>query len=249
MAETDLYETLVNKVIRYLETKPILGMVQLDALYRSAANDQQGRRHVYNFLTRACIGRPAAERNPIDAFYAIYLPLLDEPLINVYLALPGIPKSIVKLEDPTCTAINELKEHLSERYGADYVEFWLQAAQNHTVRLAARAMRTARRRDMERCILCQHVNLLRRKEGLKPVRSSSSRRIASHVISRRSVFWNEVARIDSEHDLFSPDGTTALYSALKDNVFISDPGHIVLLCHEHDLLLVRTIRDFARELA
>ncbi len=248
MSSSSSYQRMTAKVIRYLERKPLLGLINLDDLYRSVAIEKEDRQQAYNFLSRSSIGTRAAVENPRDHFYAIYLPLIGNPQKKVYLSLNPIPEKIIKMENPNSDEVKILKNQLREKYGTTMVDFWLQAAQNYTIRIADNAMREAKKRDRGACVLCELEKNFNKKENLDAGRRGSNKKYCSHIISRNTIFWSEVKRIDLEYPLFSLEGSTALYTALMNNQFLNNPANIAMLCHKHDRLLIHTIKQFSEEI-
>jgi hypothetical protein len=229
----------------YLSELAPLTVVTLDRLYEMA-DDEEKRAAVRTALYRHAIGTPVAERHTPSSYYAIRLPIQyseHHPEEEIFLSLPGIPREQILLDTPSNQAIEEIILRLKNKYGPETMDYWGDAAQYRTVDQARPAMRRARKRDRT-CCLCQVADEFRRKVGLPPL---GSRRVrASHIVSRKAIFWTIVDKIDREgYSVFSDEGVIRLKESLMAEPLHSDERFIILLCNEHDKLLLASLRSEA----
>jgi hypothetical protein len=243
---SDQPETLsiAQKVRKYLAKQNPLTWVELEKLYLETSSKSEDRASVRAALYRFSIGTPVAKRDKTKTYYALrfQLPVSDDVSEEVFLSLPGIPLELIHRDRGTSNEIDNIIRRLIEKYGEVTIDYWCKAAQYRTVDHAGKGMRYARGRDKEVCKLCNILNQIRKSYGLSAMEPRAIR--ASHIISRKTIFWLLVNKIDLDgYNIFTNEGARLIREGLIVNPYHSDPQFIISLCSEHDKSFLNAIKQ------
>lgn len=210
------------RVRDYLEKKAPLSCVTLNDLYQQFVPEQFSS--VRAALYGLSVGTPVSERNCPSKYYAIRLNLSGK---EIFLSLPGVPSEDMKNDIGSKEKTKRIMNGLQSKYGNDTVDYWVQSAQHRSVVLAAKGMRTAKKRDNKTCLLCTIAG----NDSNQPVS-------ACHIVSRKTLFWAALDEVDKiKGTIFSNEAVRALKEKIKKSELHSNPNFIVTLCLEHDRLV------------
>ena len=128
--------------------------------------------------------------------------------------------------------------------GKEVVTFWLKKTQLQCMSLAQAGAVRAKERDGGRCVLCSYI----KSHGGGAIEGVSfdDRLSVAHLARRRDVFWRILGKALGDHEadprwIFSEEGTACLRGELTTDPLHSGSGHMVVLCHDHDVAIQHVI--------
>jgi len=223
--------TIRSQIKDYLGELEPLAVVTLEQLYQLPGITAAERPSVRAAIYGLCAGTPVSESNKPSTYYGIRLKLRNG--MQVILSLPGIPRDMLMKDHASNETNEQIIKRLQKRYGVEAINYWGKSAQHRSVVQAAKGMKTAKSRDLNRCKLCEQ-------EGASDQKNVS----ACHIISRKTLFWKSLDEVEKiNNTIFSEKATLQLQEKLKNDELHSSSKYIVTLCCEHNKMLLQALQQ------
>jgi hypothetical protein len=166
-------------------------------------------------------GAPVSERDRPSDYYAIRLTLGGK---GKYLSLPGVSSQALHNVFMSEERRKKVIEAFKKKYGEGTINYWVSSAQYRSVAIAATAMKKARKRDGNSCVICKFLGT----DTERPAR-------AHHLISRKSVFWAALLEVEkTKGDIFKDNAVFDLKRRIQECKDHNDSRFIAMLCSGHD---------------
>lgn len=196
-------------------------------------------------IQRMSFGSPTSKRHNTDILYAIYLELSElkdaTGKSDVYLALPGIERSFI--EKMSSGKIERIQQQLYDHYGEATIKFWVHRAQLNSG-VSQKVKDKVKQRDGGQCRICTAVENAYISASLAPPDETHTGKLeVSHIISRRSIFWQLLESVDHKHStIFSDPAVIELTGHIKQNNLFSQAEYLVYLCKRHDGIVQKVLK-------
>lgn len=241
-----VHMTLISDVRQYLSSLPPLSVTTSRRIYEAVqvSNPNSNYDYLRAAVQRIALGSSRLDGQRTRTVHAIYLELEEMRYANlrenVYLSLNGVEREFI--ENMTSGYIKSIKSRLGRTYGSnEAIRYWVQSTQlNSMSRIKKREKDLVKQRENDRCRVCTAIeDVFTQSGGNIPSQVAQNlnkgKLKVCHIVSRSSIFWHLLAKVDDEHlNIFTDGGVQRFKFLLENNSLHSSSSYMALLCHKHD---------------